>query len=422
MESPKSLALLGAGNRGRRVYSKYILENKKRLKLVSLAEPIKERREIVAGEHGLKSGDVFSCWEELLSAREDLDGVIVSTMDRDHLAPTLKALQKGCKVLLEKPMATKIEDLLDLTGANQAHPEKIIVAHVLRYTRFYKKIKEILDKKVVGKVRLVQHTEKIGFFHFAHSFVRGNWRKEENSCPIILAKCCHDLDLLQWWLPHKCTILRSRGQLSFFNSENKPREAGDRCLQCSLERTCAYSATKIYLAENTDWPVTAITEDLTPEGIKKALEEGPYGRCVFACDNDVPDLQTVEMEFEDDLIVQFALTGFSGEINRTTNIFGTKGEIRGDFASGKIVVEIFGQEKEEINLAPDRGDHGGGDLGLMDSFTRFLQGEKLEISSGGDTSLESHLLALAAEESRKEKKDIAMSLFRENFIENKKGC
>ncbi len=143
---------------------------------------------------------------------------------------------------------------------------------------------------------------------------------------------------------------------------------------------------------------------------------------MFACDNDVPDLQTVEMEFEDDLIVQFALTGFSGEINRTTNIFGTKGEIRGDFASGKIVVEIFGQEKEEINLAPDRGDHGGGDLGLMDSFTRFLQGEKLEISSGVDTSLESHLLALAAEESRKEKKDIAMSLFRENFIENKKGC
>ncbi len=414
MERPKRLALLGAGNRGRRVYSKYILENKERLKLVALAEPQKERRHLVAGEHGLESGDVFSSWKDLLSAREDLDGVIVATMDRDHLDPTLKALQKGCKVLLEKPMATKIEDLLLLAGANQAHPEKILVAHVLRYTRFFQKIKELLDKRAVGKIRLIQHTEKIGFFHFAHSFVRGNWGKEEDSCPIILAKCCHDLDLLYWWLPQKCISLRSRGQLSFFNSDNKPGEAGDRCLQCPLEKSCPYSATKIYLSGNTDWPVTAITEDLTPEGIKKALEDGPYGRCVFACDNDVPDLQTVEMEFEDDLIVQLALTGFSGEINRTTNLFGSEGEIRGDFAGGKIEVEIFGEEKEAINLLPDSGDHGGGDGGLMDSFTRFLEGEQLEISSGVDTSLESHLLALAAEESRKEKREIDLRLFRKN--------
>ncbi len=413
MKKPKRVGLLGAGNRGKRVYSDYILKNQENLQLVGIAEPNDERRQSVAKKHGLNSGDVFSSWEEFFDSDLDLDGIIIATMDQDHIAPALFALEKGLPILLEKPMATSIGDLEKLSEANEKFRGNILVAHVLRYTLFFQKIKELLDEKEIGDPVFIQHTEKIGYYHFAHSFVRGNWRKEDTSCPIILAKCCHDFDLLNWWLPEKCIRLTSRGNLSFFHQGEKPPEAKDRCFDCPLEEGCIYSARKIYPLNSKDWPASSITDNPTPQAIERALKEGPYGRCVFSCDNDVPDSQIVEMEFENNLLVQLALTGFSSEITRTTNIFGTRGEISGDFGNGRIEIKKFGKGKKEIILGPDMGDHGGGDFGLMEAFTRLLHDENLGISTGVEDSLESHFLALAAEKSRKEKCEVKMTSIRQ---------
>ncbi len=413
------VALLGAGNRGSRVYSDYILRHQDRLRLVAVAEPDRVRRQGVARKHGLASGDVFSSWEGLLSTRNDFDGVIVATMDQDHLEPTLSALESGKIVLLEKPMASNPDDLLQLYQASRGTPRSLLVAHVLRYTRFFQRIKKLLEEGVVGRPRLIQHNEEIGYYHFAHSFVRGNWRREETSCPIILAKCCHDLDLFHWWMSSKCRRLASRGALNFFHPGQKPQGAGERCLECSVEENCEFSAKKIYLSAGMEWPTTAISENLSWGGIKRALEKGPYGRCVFFCDNDVPDTQTVELEYEDETIIQFALTAFSARINRTTRIFATQGEIRGDFFSGKIEIEPFGKPKKVLELGPDTGDHGGGDDGLMDNFNRLLLGKELDVSTGVEASLESHLQAFAAEKSRKGKEPIEMKNFRGNWLKNK---
>ncbi|WP_143710007.1 Gfo/Idh/MocA family protein [Halothermothrix orenii] len=417
MSEPVTVAVLGAGNRGREAYGEYILRHPEEIRVVAVAEPDKDKRSLFSKEHNIPEENQFSSWEELLSRERLADGIIIATLDKMHIEPTRKALKRGYDILLEKPIAPTLQETISIAREAQKYSNNILVAHVLRYTNFYRGLKEILKKGIIGKIRFVDHIENIGFYHFAHSYVRGNWRNTEVAAPIILAKSCHDMDILYWLLEKKCKNLSSHASLEYFTEKNQPEGASDRCLYCGVEEDCPYSARKIYLNENTGWPASVITTDLSYEGRYKALKEGPYGRCVFKCDNNVPEVQTVRMLFEDDIEVNFALTAFSNEITRTTNIYGSKGEIRADFENGVIEIYEFGRHKSVMTINKDTGGHGGGDTGLMKHFVKVLRGElKTEGLTSLSASIESHIMAFAAEKARDRKSVISLDELKNDII------
>lgn len=401
MDKISTVAVLGAGNRGRQAYGKYILEHPGDIKAAAVAEPDESKRNLFAKEHKIEEALQFESWEKLLEKDKLADGIIIATLDTMHLEPVLLAMEKGYKILLEKPIAPNLKDLITIYKKYKETKSEVLVAHVLRYTSFFSKLKELLAQKLIGKIRYVDLNEDIGYYHFAHSFVRGNWRNTEVAAPIILAKSCHDLDILHWLLESKTKKITSSASLEIFKADQQPEGAADRCINCKIAADCPYSARKIYLGENTDWPTAVITTDLSYEGRFKALREGPYGRCVWKCDNNVPEVQRVNMTQNDNTEVNFTLTAFSKEITRKIKIYGSLGEISGDFEEGIIEVSVFGKTDSLIKIKSDSGNHGGGDRGFMDQFVSLLQGKETDqrVSSLGD-SIESHLMAFAAEEAR----------------------
>jgi predicted dehydrogenase len=256
----------------------------------------------------------------------------------------------------------------------------------------------------------VDHFEPVGYWHMAHSYVRGNWRKESESSFMLLAKSCHDLDILRWLVDKPCRQIASFGSLKHFKSENAPAGATHRCIEgCKAEPDCPYSALKLYLDMNRKgWPVSVITEDLSLEGRMKALKEGPYGRCVYHSDNDVVDHQVVSMRFEEEITVNFTMSAFTpqkGMGMRQTRIMGTKGYLEGDM-SGFTITTFNGNKTEEFlsdQLGGDAGSgHGGGDRGIITNFVEAVrQNNPKLLSSTVDVSVESHIMAFKGEESRK---------------------
>lgn len=422
MPSLQTVAVLGAGNRGRESYGRYIREHPGKIEAVAVAEPDQDRREMFAEEHNLSPEQKFSGWRELLTEDRLAEGIIISTLDTMHVQPAVRALQKGYDILLEKPIAPNLEGIRKIYRKYQETDGTILVGHVLRYTRFFRKLKELLDSNAVGDVRFVDLIENIGFYHFAHSFVRGNWRNTDVAAPIILAKSCHDLDILHWLLGNRTELLSSHASQEVFREESRPDGAADRCLDCSIESECPYSARKIYLrdSEGSEWPASVITTNPSYEGRMKALKEGPYGRCVWNCDNNVPEVQRVSMTQKDNTEVNFTLTAFSREITRTIKIFGSRGEIRANFDQGTIRLYRFDEHVESIDIEARSGGHSGGDTGIMDQYVEVL--ERGEDANGGwatslEESIESHLMAFAAEEARKENKVVSLPEWRKNHFQ-----
>lgn len=413
MKERVSVAVLGAGNRGREAYGKYIREHSGVIRAVAIAEPAQDKRRLFAREHHISPENIFASWEELLKREKMADGLIIATPDTMHVEPALRAIAKGYKILLEKPIAPELEVTLHLARIAREGNSQILVAHVLRYTNFYRELKRLLDEQVIGEIRLVDHIENIGYYHFAHSYVRGNWRNTEVAAPIILAKSCHDLDLLYWLLGKECLELSSQASLEYFTASRQPEGAAERCLDCSIEQECPYSACKVYLTENTGWPASVISSDQSYQGRYQALQKGPYGRCVYQSDNNVPEVQTIRMRFSGNIEVNFALTAFSSQINRTSKFFGSRGEIRADFENNLIELDRFGRSREQIKVAAALGGHGGGDTGLMDHFVKMLQGQAaIEGMTTIKASVESHLIAFAAEKSRAEGRVVSLDSLR----------
>ncbi|MFW6036156.1 MAG: Gfo/Idh/MocA family protein [Halothermotrichaceae bacterium] len=409
----KTVAVIGAGNRGREVYGD-LLKQEKKIKINAVAEPDEKRRNLFVEEHNIPDVHIFNSWQQLLKGKRISDALIIATLDNMHLQPVLKAIEKGYKILLEKPIAPDLNDTLSIINKAREYDSDILIAHVLRYTNFYKKLKDIIDSNVIGQIRLVNHIENIGFYHFAHSYVRGNWRNTDTAAPIILAKSCHDMDILYWLLEKKCIKLSSHASLKHFTESQHPAGAGDRCVNCAVEKSCPYSAVKIYINDNSGWPISVITTDLSYTGRKKALKQGSYGRCVYKCDNNVPDTQTVRMTFADNIEVNFALTAFSKDITRTTRVFGSRGEIDADFDKGIINIHSFNGDREQIKIQSEaNGRHGGGDAKLIEQFSKFIFGEPLDNSlTTIEDSLESHIMAFAAEDSRKNDSVVYLDKYR----------
>jgi len=409
MKEQASIAIIGAGSRGYG-YGKLASSLGGKCKVVAVAEPRDFFRKRAAEEFGIAPENVFKDWKELAKRPRLADAVVVATQDKMHVEPALAMIKKGYNVMLEKPMAPTEAECRKIVKAATEKGVIFAVCHVLRYTRYYTKLKEILDTGAIGDIVTVRHLEPVCYWHQAHSYVRGNWRNSKESSPMILAKSCHDMDILLYLIGKRCKRISSFGSLRHFRKECKPEGAAARCFDCKFaDKGCPYSAKKIYLRDraekgNYGWPVDVVSQDFSVEGVTKALKEGPYGRCVYECDNDVVDNQTVNFEFEGPVTATFTMTAFTISGGRETEIMGTKGIIKGD--SSNIELTRFEDgAKETFDCAKTQGmlgdGHGGGDGGIVRSFVEALLAEdQARLKSGAKESLESHLMAFAAEKSR----------------------
>ncbi len=414
---PVNYIIIGAGSRGTG-YAAFATKHPDRADVVGVAEPRETARMRLVAEHDIPPENIYTDWQEVTAREKFADAVVITTQDAMHTEPAIALAEKGYHLLLEKPMAPTAEECKRIVAAVKANHVMLAVGHVLLYTAYTQTLKKMLDDGAVGEIVSIQHLEPVGYWHQAHSFVRGNWRNEAESSFMLLAKSCHDLDWIRYIMGEKCRSVSSFGALKHFRRAEKPAEAGEalRCLDCAYEPKCPYSAKKIYLGRlaqgKTGWPTNVLTFDVTMEGVTEALRTGPYGRCVYECDNDVVDNQVVNMFFEGGKTASFTMTAFNQAAPRRTCIFGTRGEIYGDGV--KIYLTDFLTDETSVidTRSPDAsilGGHGGGDYGLMSAFINAVaNNDPSGLLSGPDETLESHLMVFAAEQARRENRVVNM--------------
>ena len=424
MQGPVEAVLIGAGGRGARAYGAHALQHPDRLKIVAVAEPDPVRRDRFARDHGISPGNVFDGWEDLMGRAQIAPALINATMDRTHLDSTLAALGAGYDVLLEKPMATSAADCVRIVQAAEDAGRLLQICHVLRYTPFFHKLKSLLAGGALGDLVTVMHSEHVAYWHIAHSYVRGNWRNSNDATPMLLSKCCHDLDILVWMLGQRCKRVASFGELRHFRSENAPPGAPDRCTDgCPAESECPHYAPRLYFDALAGGSLAgAISNDPSLEGRMRALREGPYGRCVFRCDNNVVDHQVVMMEFEDGVTVSFTMEGHSHDNVRTMRYSGTRATVRGHTGFNQLTLHDYvSGEEERFNPQLVKGGHGGGDWGLMEAFVDALQGRR-DPETSARNSLESHMIGYAAEQARVTGTIVEMDEFRRQAYADAKAA
>ena len=408
---PITAVILGAGSRGS-IYAGYAKAHPDQLRIVAAAEPRPDRLRLMGDEHDIPPERRFESWEALLEQPRMADAAFICTLDGQHTAPALKALEKGYHILLEKPMSNNEAQCRAIEAAARKADRVMAVCHVLRYTPFYQTIKALIDRGEIGQVCAISQIENVGYWHQAHSFVRGNWRSAGETSPMLLQKSCHDMDIMLWLVGRDCLRVSSFGSLRHFTAENAPQGAPERCLDgCPHSGSCPYYAPGIYLTGNTGWPVDVLTTDLTPAGIEKALREGPYGRCVYRCDNDVVDRQVVNLEFDGGAVGSFVMTAFTADFSRQLKILGDRGQIQADMGTREIALHRFGEAARSVplDLGREASGHGGGDYGLMRDFLSVLRGGG-ESRSSARASLQSHLICFAAERSRLERRVVELEL------------
>ena len=471
--------LIGAGNRGMTVYGNYAIRYPKKLNFIAVAEPITYRRDKFAKLHNIPLERCYGSWEGVLKEDKFADVVFVCTQDQMHVEPTLKALDKGYDVLLEKPMAHTLEGCYKIIECVKATGRILGVCHVLRYTAFFSTIKKAIREGSLGNLINISHRENVSWYHMAHSFVRGNWRNAKESSPMILAKCCHDLDLLFWMVEALPKKISSFGSLLHFKSINAPINSPNYCVEgCPIEDSCLYYAPRIYIdivpitqilekSEKTlfkflanlrtkhkrilailsrpikllqslrywrDWPVEPLysglpeeaSEDYSDATKMRILRTSPYGKCVYKCDNNVIDHQVVNIEFENNVTANLIVHGFSEREGRTLRIDGTKATLIGEFFDSGQKITVYnhftGTSKVIFSkkLSIDYSGHGGGDFALVDAFLETLTNqEKSQPLTNANDTIESHLMAFAANESRLKAKVIEMDEFRTNLVKSK---
>ena len=419
MNKQITVAIVGTGARGRVSYGSRLLKHPENVKVVAVADTDPVKLNICGDEHNIPLNMRFNSDAEILKQPKLADVMFICNQDRDHFNTAIPALEKGYDLVVEKPISPSAKECKLLAEKAEECGRKVLVCHVLRYTPFYKKIKDIIDSGIIGDVVTVNAEEGVGYWHQAHSFVRGNWRNSDETSPMILAKCCHDMDLLLWLIGKKCLKVSSFGSLKHFRPENAPEGSADRCCNCpdAIKAECPYEVTKFYIdgpigLKNgyKGWPRKVVMGvEPTIENVTEALKTGPYGRCAYKCDNNVVDHQVVNMWLEDDISVNFTMTAFSAKTDRAIKVRGTHGEILGKWASDEVVLNVFGKETVVFNPhksfsndgAGDTGGHGGGDSGMIDSvIDLFCNGVTSKSVTYIDKSVESHYVALAAEESR----------------------
>ena len=406
-----SAILIGAGGRGK-VYTDDMAKHPDLYEVVGVAEPIDARRNYIAEKHNIPADRVFTDWRDLLALPKIADACIICTMDQDHTEPTIAAIDKGYEILLEKPVAANPEECMKIANYAEEKGINVLVCHVLRYTPFFNKLKNLIDDGYVGQVMQIRHTEDVGHIHQSHSFVRGNWGNSDRSTPMILQKCCHDLDILQWLVGKPCARVQSFGSLSYFTKANCPEGAPLRCTDgCPAADTCHYHAERLYLSDKTpDWMKRAAAKNPNPteDDLRRAVRTNEYGKCVFQTDNNVVDHQVVNMEFEGGVTASLSMTAFN-KGGRDIYVMGTDGTLHGRMKEPYFTyVSVKTGETTQIPIEDASkagehfgGGHGGGDQGIMEAFFSRMKGTYNGKSiSSLRQSVDNHLMAFAAEESR----------------------
>ena len=419
--------LFGAGCRGK-IYTDEMIKLPSQFRIVAVAEPIKERRDYVKEKFNIPDEMCFETWEDVVKLPKFADLVINATMDQMHYESTIPVIKLGYDVLLEKPISNDVNECARIAMCAKEHGVKIMVCHVLRYCSYYYALKEYLKLGKLGKIMSISHIEEVGNLHQSHSFVRGNWGNSDRTSPMILQKSCHDMDLLQWLVGKKVKNVQSFGSLTYFTEENAPEGAPDYCIDgCPHADTCYYNAVKLYYDDKENsWfrGMAAQTPDNPPdELVEKALHDTQYGKCVYKCDNNVVDHQTVNLEFEDGTTAVFTMCAFN-KGGRRTEIMGTDGHLICDMERNITTFFDFKtREFEDIKLieSTTKGDitggHGRGDTGIVEALYEYLEGKLSadEVSEIG-ISCQNHLIAFAAEEARVTSKVISFDEYEERMM------
>ena len=407
--TPLRLAIIGTGSRGI-TYGREAVRSGMAV-VTAVAEPRLARRQAAAAEFGIADEWSVADWSDLVARSDlDVDAVVVATPDRQHTAPALAFIARGWPLLLEKPMAPSEDEARQIVSAAERHGVLVCVAHVLRYSAYTETIKAALAAGGIGEVVTVEHLEPVGWWHYAHSFVRGNWRREDESNSMLMAKCCHDVDWLSYVVDRPAVRVSSFGSLTHFTAANKPTGAGSNCLDCAVEPDCPYSARRIYLDHVDEpaaqqWPLSVLALEVNEATITEALRVGPYGRCVYDCDNDVVDHQVVNIEYAGGVTASLTMTAFTPMAFRKTTIFGTRGMLTGDGYSVSVFDFLTGQTTTTPVVDPQDPLAGEGHLGADGALTRsFLaavrDGDPSRILTSPAVSLHTHAIVWAAERAR----------------------
>lgn len=401
--------LIGAGLRGI-TYTDIMSEHPDKFDVVAVAEPVESRRNYIKEKHNLPDDRCFDDWKPLLKLGKIADIAIVATMDQDHYECTMEAINLKYDILLEKPVCPSPEECKLISDNAVKNGVRIIVCHVLRYSDVFVQIKDIIDSGKIGDIVSINMEECVGNVHQSHSFVRGNWGNSERSSFMLLQKSCHDMDIIQWLIGKKCKKVQSFGSLKYFKEENAPEDAPLYCIDgCPHSDECPYDAVKLYLDDKENqWFRTSCTHHPNPDDalVEKSLRTTQYGKCVFKCDNDVVDHQTVNLIYEDDVTVTFTMCAFNSGLGRKVHIMGTKGELNSllDGKSPIYVYDFLTKKTEEISTVGKDGidgGHGGGDIGIvMNLYDYFALGIQSKSVSDIVVSCDNHITAFAAEESR----------------------
>ena len=398
--------IVGCGGRGQ-IFAEYAKQNPDEMKVVAIAEKKDYLREKMKKEYNLEDKYIFSDYHYLFNAGKIADVVFVATQDNQHIEPALMALSVGYKnLMVEKPIDRDLQKCVMLSKKAEEYGAKLQICHSLRFSPFYRKMKELIDSGLIGKIKHINQEEGVGYYHYAHSFVRGDWANEDESSPMILAKCCHDMDLMLYLLGVHAKEVSSYGVNDFFSKKNAPADSNDRCIDCKVRNVCDFDAIKIYM-DHADFFSSAVNKEGF-SSLEDAMRNGRYGRCVYKCNNNVVDHQSVNVIFDGGITGTLTMTAFSKEINRETRIFGTKGEIVGDFEENVIYVKPFLGDIKTYNAEVIESGHGGADTVTVADFLASARGEK-EMCTPIAVSVESHAMCEAAEQSRKTGKSIAIS-------------
>ena len=421
--------VIGLGSRGC-IYSNAMKKLEDKFQVVALADPLKTHLNTVKGWHNIPDENCYDSWEDILNQPKMADFAVICTQDNMHLAPALKAIEKGYNLLLEKPVSQTPEECTAIANAAEAKGVKVLVCHVLRYTDFYGRIKKLVLDDTIGEIMSIIQVEGVGNIHQSHSFVRGNWHDTTKCTPMILAKCSHDLDIIQWLMDKPCKKVQSFGDLTHFRPENAPEGAPKRCIDggCPAEATCPYSAKRVYVDDHSpdNWyrEVAAgkfcIDGGPTDEEVIEKLKTTNYGLCVYQAGNNAVDHQVVNLEFEGGATASLTMNAFN-KGGRYIRIFGTKGELYANMRDTEITVYTFADRQyHTVNVKATEetivGGHGGGDTGILnelyDYFSDNYEGYK---AANISTSVKNHLLAFAAEKSRLGDTVVDMDKFVESF-------
>ena len=405
---PVTAITCGAGNRGN-VYGNYAIEYPDDLKIVGVAEPLPVRNERYAKKHGIPDANRFVTWEHVFQRPKFADAIIVTTPDNLHYGPCMAALEMGYDVLLEKPISPSAKECYDILALTKKTGRIVAVCHVLRYAPYFIKLRELMQSGAIGEVISIQHMEPIEHIHMSHSYVRGNWHNSKQTTPIILAKSCHDLDILRWMTGKKSKKIQAFGDLKWFRKENAPEGWTPRCMDgCAVESTCPYSAMKIYYRQQGWTYVFDLPEDKDKQGdaILNYLKTTNYGRCVYDMDNDQCDHYTANILFDENVTASFSMEAFTPWGGRRTRIMGSMGFIEGDMS--RFTIYDFKTDKSEtmesnaIDIPQYKNSgHGGGDWRLVSDWIQAIsQHNPALLTSTIDQSVESHIMGFEAEKSR----------------------